>query len=36
MIWILGVYAILFGIALLVFGVQMRKFARSEHPQATA
>jgi uncharacterized membrane protein HdeD (DUF308 family) len=34
-IWILGVYAILFGSALIVFGVQMRKFARSEHPHPT-
>ena len=34
LMWILGFYALLFGIVLIVFGVQMRKFARSEHPPA--
>ena len=30
LMWILGFYALLFGIALIVFGVQMRKFARTD------
>jgi uncharacterized membrane protein HdeD (DUF308 family) len=30
LIWILGVYAILFGIALILLGVQLRKYARRE------
>lgn len=33
--WILGFFAILFGIALIVFGVQMRKFSRSEPSPVT-
>ena len=28
--WILGFYALLFGVALIVFGIQMRKFSRTE------
>lgn len=32
LIWILGVYAILFGIALILLGVQLRKYARREDP----
>ena len=35
LMWILGFYALLFGIVLIVFGVQMRKFARTEQPSAT-
>ncbi len=32
LIWILGVYAVLFGIVLIVLGVQLRKYARSGDP----
>ena len=33
--WILGCFALLFGIALIVFGIQMRKFSRTEPIGAT-
>ncbi len=31
-IWILGIYALLFGIVLIVLGVQLRKYAKSADP----
>jgi uncharacterized membrane protein HdeD (DUF308 family) len=35
LIWILGIYAIMFGVALIVLGVQLRKYARSADPADT-
>ena len=36
LIWILGVYALLFGIMLIVLGVQLRKYAKSADPVGSA
>ena len=35
LIWILGVYALLFGIMLIMLGVQLRKYAKSGDPYDT-
>lgn len=35
LIWILGVYALMFGIALIILGVQLRKYAKSGDPYDT-